>query len=311
MTVLTATFDTIALGADCGSLEFYCDPVRTGSAGTSFITPTPLIVPITSGSLTTPNLDPGIAQVRTNIGNWRETYTILIPATGPVNLLTLLGAYAKPVPSSVSSAFTAEQGAQSAMSTALYYATSAASSASAAAASAAVAEGVAGVGPATTTVAGLIQLAGDLSGTATAPTVPGLTVKAPLASPVFTGGITTPAVKVTTSPSAGAVFTSDSSGNGTWQAPSAAPNATSGVPGLVQLAGQLGGTYSAPTVPLLATLAPINSPVFIGTSTHPSIVIEAGTPGVGNVLTSDSAGYGTWQPLPTNVQAAAMAFVLG
>ena len=38
---------------------------------------------------------------------------------------------------------------------------------------------------------GKIQLAGDLGGTAAAPTVPGLTLKAPLASPTFTGTVTT------------------------------------------------------------------------------------------------------------------------
>ena len=40
---------------------------------------------------------------------------------------------------------------------------------------------------ATTTTKGSVQLAGDLSGTASAPTVPGLAGKAPLASPSFTG----------------------------------------------------------------------------------------------------------------------------
>ena len=38
---------------------------------------------------------------------------------------------------------------------------------------------------------GKIQLAGDLAGTAAAPTVPGLTLKAPLVSPTFTGTVTT------------------------------------------------------------------------------------------------------------------------
>ena len=45
----------------------------------------------------------------------------------------------------------------------------------------------AGVADASTTAAGKIQLAGDLAGTATAPTVPSLALKAPLASPTFTG----------------------------------------------------------------------------------------------------------------------------
>jgi hypothetical protein len=41
---------------------------------------------------------------------------------------------------------------------------------------------------------GKIQLAGDLGGTAAAPTVPGLALKAPLASPTFTGTVTTDAI---------------------------------------------------------------------------------------------------------------------
>ena len=41
--------------------------------------------------------------------------------------------------------------------------------------------------PATSTTQGVVKLAGDLGGTADAPTVPGLALKAPLASPTFTG----------------------------------------------------------------------------------------------------------------------------
>jgi hypothetical protein len=42
------------------------------------------------------------------------------------------------------------------------------------------------------TTKGKIQLAGDLGGTAAAPTVPGLALKAPIASPTFTGTVTSP-----------------------------------------------------------------------------------------------------------------------
>lgn len=71
---------------------------------------------------------------------------------------------------------------------------------------------------ATTSAKGIVQLAGDLAGTAAAPTVPGLASKAPTASPTFTGTATTPALKVTGgTPAAGKVLTSDASGNATWQ----------------------------------------------------------------------------------------------
>lgn len=48
------------------------------------------------------------------------------------------------------------------------------------------------VSDATTTSKGIVQLAGDLSGTAASPTVPALANKAPLASPTFTGTVTVP-----------------------------------------------------------------------------------------------------------------------
>jgi hypothetical protein len=49
---------------------------------------------------------------------------------------------------------------------------------------------VAGTPDAATSTKGKIQLAGDLAGTSAAPTVPGLVLKAPLASPNFTGTVT-------------------------------------------------------------------------------------------------------------------------
>jgi hypothetical protein len=312
MTIITANFDTIASGADSGSVEFWSDPVRISSSGASVITPTVVTVSIVNGSMTTPSLDPGPARVRMQIGNWRDTYDIMVPNSGPIDLMQLLEQYKQYPASVVSSAWTAERAAEAARDVAQYSATAAASAATAAAQSAAVAEGVAGVGPATTSAPGLVQLSGDLGGTATNPTVPALSSKAPVANPTFTGTVTTPALKVTGgTPAAGNVLTSDSSGNATWQAGTTVPNATSSVPGLVQLTGDLGGTATTPTVPALAGKAPINSPTFVGTTTLPSVLIQAGTIAAGNVLTSDSAGYGSWQPLPTPTVGAALAFILG
>lgn len=312
MTVITATFDDVSLGADTGSVEFWSDPVRISSSGTSIVTPTAVTVAVVAGSLVTPSLDPGPARVRMQIGNWRDTYDIVVPSTGPVDLYSLLWQYARPPASVVSSAWTAEQAAAAARDVAVYNATAAAAAATAAAASAAAAEGVAGIGIATSSTPGLVQMTGDLGGTGTAPTVPGLASKAPIANPTFTGTATTPALKVTGgSPAAGKVLTSDSAGNATWQAGASVPNATGTTPGLIQIAGDLSGSATSPSVPGLAGKAPINSPVFTGTSTHPSILVQAGTPASGSVLTSDSAGYGSWQPIPTNTIGAALAFVLG
>jgi uncharacterized protein (TIGR02145 family) len=51
--------------------------------------------------------------------------------------------------------------------------------------------GAATISDADANTKGKIQLAGDLGGTAASPTVPGLALKAPLASPTFTGTVTT------------------------------------------------------------------------------------------------------------------------
>jgi hypothetical protein len=48
------------------------------------------------------------------------------------------------------------------------------------------------IADATTSAKGKIQLAGDLGGTAASPTVPGLALKAPIATPTFTGAVTAP-----------------------------------------------------------------------------------------------------------------------
>lgn len=74
-----------------------------------------------------------------------------------------------------------------------------------------------------------------------------LTAKAPLASPTFTGSVTVPTpVSGTDAATKTYVDTTISSG---------APHASSSTPGLVQLAGDLGGTYDSPTVPALSTLS--------------------------------------------------------
>jgi len=96
------------------------------------------------------------------------------------------------------------------------------------------------VSNATTSAPGIVQLAGDLGGAATSATAPtiantsnvqsvvntiistntNVTDKAPLASPTFTGKVTTPALQVTTgSGTANQVLTSDASGNATWVTP--------------------------------------------------------------------------------------------
>jgi hypothetical protein len=161
-----------------------------------------------------------------------------------------------------------------------------------------------GTPDATSSVKGKLQLAGDLAGSASSPTVPGLALKAPINSPAFTGtvsGVTKSMVDLgnvdntsdVNKPVSLAAQTaldlkenasnkSDASlGTSTILYPTqnavktyvdsqvalGAPDATSSVKGKLQLAGDLAGSASSPTVPGLALKAPINNPSFTGTVT--------------------------------------------
>ena len=138
------------------------------------------------------------------------------------------------------------------------------------------------VADATTISLGKIQLAGDLGGTASSPTVPGLASKAPLASPTFTGTPTLPTGTIATTQSAG----NNSTALATTAYVDAAvtsgsiADATTISLGKIQLAGDLGGTASSPTVPGLTSKAPLASPTFTGTPTLPT----------GTIATTQSAG---------------------
>lgn len=94
----------------------------------------------------------------------------------------------------------------------------------------------------------------------------GLALKAPLASPAFTGVPTAPTAtpltnttQVATTAYVDAAVTS-----------STAPDATTSSKGIVQLAGDLAGTATAPTVPGLALKAPLASPVLTGVPEAPT-----------------------------------------
>lgn len=69
--------------------------------------------------------------------------------------------------------------------------------------------------------------------------------------------------------------------DGTWvdltSQGTSAPDATNSVKGVLQLAGDLGGTAAAPTVPGLATKANINSPALTGTPTAPTAAADTNT----------------------------------
>ncbi len=161
-----------------------------------------------------------------------------------------------------------------------------------------------GAPDATSSVKGKIQLTGELGGTASSPTVPGLAQKVPINSPAFTGtvtGVTKTMVdlgnvdntsdlnKPVSTATQSALDLKENASNksdaslGTsailyptqdavkayvdLQVATGALDATSSVKGKIQLTGELGGTASFPTVPGLALKAPLANPNFTGTVT--------------------------------------------
>lgn len=153
------------------------------------------------------------------------------------------------------------------------------------------------VSDASTTTKGIVILAGDLSGTASSPTVPGLAAKAPIASPTFTGTVsgisksmvglgsvdnTADTAKPVSSaqqsaldlkapltralPSGGTTGqvlakTSSTDYATGWTTPTSTgsvADASTTTKGIVQLTGDLAGTASSPTVPGLANKAALS-----------------------------------------------------
>jgi len=199
---------------------------------------------------------------------------------------------------------------------------------------------VTGTAPAaSSTTPGLVQLTGDLGGTSTSPTVPGLAsrvpttrtvngyalsadvtvtksditlgnvdntsdaskpvstatqtalnLKANLASPTFTGTVTVPTPTVGTD-AANKTYVDGVVGSG-------ASDATTTSKGIVQLAGDLGGTAALPTVPGLTAKA-----------TDTAVVHNTGTETVDGVKTFSSSPV---VPTPTtSTQAANKSYVDG
>jgi len=143
---------------------------------------------------------------------------------------------------------------------------------------------------ATTTTKGIVRLAGDLSGTASTPTVPGLTTKAPTSRTIST-----------TAPLTGG---GDLSANRTL----AVSDATTGAVGVVQLAGDLGGTATSPTVPGLTGKTPTSrainttAPLSGGgdLSADRTLTVSGATTGAVGVvqLAGDLAGTATAPTVP-------------
>ena len=118
-----------------------------------------------------------------------------------------------------------------------------------------------GAADATTSSKGIVKLTGDLGGTATSPTVPGLLLK----EDVSNKSNATLGTSTTLYPTQNAVKTYVDA-----QVASATiVDADATTKGKIQLTGDLGGTASSPTVPGLTAKANIASPTFTGTVTSP------------------------------------------
>lgn len=161
----------------------------------------------------------------------------------------------------------------------------------------------AGTPLATSSTTGTITLAGDLGGTAAAPTVPGLASKVDTNDARLSDQRTPVDLSVTTMKlSAGAgtdgQVLSYNAGNLLWTTASSTTvsDAGAGVKGILALSGDLSGTAAAPTVPGLATKAADNAVVHL-----------AGSETVSGVKTFSASPI---VPTPTTgTQAATKAYV--
>jgi hypothetical protein len=177
------------------------------------------------------------------------------------------------------------------------------------------------VSDATSSIKGIIQLDGDLSGTAASPEVQTVlsgqtpvtttgtqtltnksingsqitsavasatnatTASTSTAANALNSSTTTVVVNSSNAPSSGQVLTATSGTAAQWTTPAAgAGNATSSAPGIVQLDGDLGGTAISPTV------AKVNG-----------VTLPASAPASGNVLTATSSSTTAWTTPATGV----------
>lgn len=140
------------------------------------------------------------------------------------------------------------------------------------------------IGNATTTAKGIIQLAGDLGGTATAPSV-----------------LKVNGISLSGTPATGQIITATSTSTANWANPAAPAAATAVSSGIVTLAGDLSGTATSPTVPGLAGKAATTTTVSgtnsisgggdLSANRTLSLVNDSATPG--NTMYYGTNGSGT------------------
>lgn len=125
---------------------------------------------------------------------------------------------------------------------------------------------------ATTTVKGVVQLAGDLAGTANSPTVPSA-VKTTAVDQTILGNKTFSNPVTGATPTTNAHLTTKQYVD-TAVATGTVADATAGTKGIIQLAGDLAGTAASPTVPLAVKTSAVDQTI-LGNKTFSNPVIVA------------------------------------
>jgi hypothetical protein len=123
---------------------------------------------------------------------------------------------------------------------------------------------------ASTSVAGLVKLAGDLGGSSSSPTVQKIQ-----------------GVAISGVPAAGQILTASGPTSAGWSTMAATPDATTTSKGVVQLAGDFGGAAASPTVQKIQGVA------------------ISGTPSAGQVLIASAANAAAWGTSPATADATA------
>ena len=175
------------------------------------------------------------------------------------------------------------------------------------------------IADASSSTKGKIQLAGDLAGTAAAPTVPGLAAKANASDLTTSLALKEDVSNKSNSPlgTSTSLYPTQNAVKTYVDAQVAAatiPDANSITKGKIQLTGDLGGTAAAPTVPglvakadaaavttALAQKAPLASPTFTGT-----VAVGTASPSPAAVLDLTSTSKGLLLPRLTFVQRSSI-----
>lgn len=285
MTILFDEFADLADGPVSGVVEIWRPDLAPDTDGPGATTTNRVVVSVVDGAMTTPDLDPGPARVMLRLGTWAPPRDIVIPDSAePVRLTELFGQYEPQPPAVVSEAWQAAQAAQAARDEAVaavegvadisedaaqvaadrVAAQVARTGAETAAADADTDRLAAQVAAASATADASAAAADADSASASASTASNDRAAAQSAAGEATSAasVATAARDTATSAAAdadaSAVAAAQSAADAAGVVSDGIPNASDTIKGGLRLAGDLGGTWDAPTVPGLAGKAAEN-----------------------------------------------------